>query len=58
MNAHHGDTETQRKLKRMQTDLRLTGYSGEQPQPALPNDLEQLKAVGSTVKPNWIEIHE
>jgi hypothetical protein len=56
MNAH--DTETQRKLKRMQTDLRLTGYSGEPPQPALPNDLEQLKAVVSTVKPNWIEIHE
>ena len=48
MNAHHRDTETQRKLKRMQTDLRLIGYSGEPPQPALPNDLEQLKAVVST----------
>lgn len=48
MNVHHGDTETQRKLKRVQTDLRLTGYSGEQPQAALPNDLEQLKAVMPT----------
>jgi hypothetical protein len=48
MNAHHGDTETQRKRKRVQTDLRLTGYSGEQGQAVLPNDLEQLKAVMST----------